>query len=119
MPKTLTLLDQTFPSLKAAKEFFYALRDRHIASGTDIVNGREFDLLRALCSANCDTPKWKMPSEPVSFYVRYIARGVGDKGGSTEGFVVRFKKEREGQELEREFSVRKAITYVAGRQNKD
>lgn len=108
MPKPLSIHDRSFPSQKAAEEFFYKIRDALITKGLDITNGADFDVLRELYVKYCECTNWAMPGEPVAFYARNIGRGVGGLGGTTQGFVVKFS-----QGAEQEFSARKAIKAIA------
>lgn len=110
MPKPLEILDQRFSSQKEAEEFFYDIRDKNLASGGDITSSVDFDLLRELYVKYCKYTNWPMPADPVAFYTRNIARGVGSSGGTTQGFVVKFN---DGSE--QEFSAKKAIKAVASR----
>lgn len=110
MSNQLKILDQSFASQKTAEEFFYGLRDKNLASGGDLASGVEFDLLRELYVKYCQYTDWPLPSAPVAFYARDIARGAGSKGGTSQGFVAKF-----ADDTEDEFSVRKAIKAVASR----
>lgn len=110
MPKSLSVLDQCFPSQKAAENFFYGIRDENIASGGEITSSAVFDLLRELYVKYCEYTNWPMTAEPVAFYARNIGRGVGVSGGTTQGFVVKFS---DGNE--QEFSAKRAIQAIANR----
>jgi hypothetical protein len=110
MPKPLRILDRSFSSQTEAEEFFYAIRDKNLASGGDIAHSNDFDFLRELYVKYCEYTDWPMPAEPVAFYVRNIARGAGPSGGTTQGFVVKFN---DGSE--REFSAKRAVKAVASR----
>lgn len=110
MPKPLKILDRSFASQKEAEEFFYSLRDKCLASESDIVNSVDFDLLCDLYVKYCEYTDWPLPSAPCAFYARDISRGSGSSGGTTQGFVVKFKDGTED-----EFSARKAIRAVANR----
>ncbi|SFX07631.1 hypothetical protein [Pseudomonas sp. NFACC36] len=113
MPNSLSILDQSFSSQKAAEVFFYRIRDENIASGGDITDSAMFDLLRELYVKYCESTNWSMPSEPIAFYARNIKRGSGADGGTTQGFVVKFI---DGNE--EEFSAKKAIKAVASQLKK-
>lgn len=110
MPKSLSVLDQCFPSQKAAENFFYGIRDENIASGGEITSSAVFDLLRELYVKYCEYTNWPMTAEPVAFYARNIGRGVGVSGGTTQGFVVKFSDGKE-----QEFSAKKAIQAIVNR----
>ncbi|MEB2651436.1 hypothetical protein SOP89_08620 [Pseudomonas siliginis] len=110
MPKSLSVLDQCFPSQKSAEDFFYGVRDENIASGGEITKSAVFDLLRELYVKYCEYTNWPMTAEPVAFYARNIGRGVGVSGGTTQGFVVKFSDGKE-----QEFSAKKAIKAIANR----
>ncbi|HHM6759885.1 TPA: hypothetical protein ACRNML_001289 [Pseudomonas aeruginosa] len=111
MPKPLNILDRSFASQKEAEAFFYGLRDENLASGgEDIAEGIDFDLLRELYIKYCEYTDWPLPSVPVAFYARDIARGAGSSGGTSQGFVVKFESGAED-----EFSARKAIRAMANR----
>lgn len=110
MPKTVRILDRIFSSLADAERFFYGIRDKNLASGGDITDSVEFELLRELYSKYCEYTDWPLPGVPIAFYARNIGRGNSGGGGTTQGFVVRFSIEKE-----QEFSARKAIAAVAGR----
>lgn len=111
MPKSLTILDRRFESQREAEVFFYGIRDRYWADGGDIRDSLEFELLCELYIKYCDCTAWPLPATPVAFYVRNIARGAGSKGGTTQGFVVKFNNGSE-----QEFSAKNAIKEVASRQ---
>lgn len=108
MPKSLSVLNQIFPTQKAAEEFFYKIRDESIAKGGEITASREFDLLHELYVKYCEYTSWPVPSDPIAFCARNIGRGVGANGGTTQGFVVKFSNGKE-----QEFSARKAIKAIA------
>ena len=114
MPKPLKILDHKFGSQTEAEVFFYGIRDKYLAIGGDITDSADFDLLCELYVKYCEYTDWPLASAPVAFYTRNIARGVGPKGGTTQGFVVKFK---DGSE--QEFSAKKAINAVASRQRLD
>lgn len=114
MPKPLQVLDRSFRSQKAAEVYFYGVRDKYLANGGDITDSAEFDLLCELYIKYCECTNWPLPASPVAFYVRNIARGVGARGGTTQGFVVKLK---DGSE--KEFSAQKAISAVASQQRLD
>jgi hypothetical protein len=82
---SLSILDRSFTSQKAATEFFYQMRDANIASGGDIANGADFDILRELYLKYCKYTNWEMPGDPIAFYARNIARGSGAQGGLLKG----------------------------------
>ncbi|QHF04571.1 hypothetical protein N015_20050 [Pseudomonas asturiensis] len=108
MPKPLVIKDQRFSSQIEAERFFYAMRDKNLVSGGDIIGSTEFDLLEDLYVRYCQATNWPTPGNPVAFYARNIARGGGPNGGTTQGFVVKFS---DGSE--QEFSVKKAVKAVA------
>ncbi|HGM7228795.1 TPA: hypothetical protein ACVFG4_000029 [Pseudomonas aeruginosa] len=110
MPKPLEILHQSFSSQAEAEEFFYGIRDKNLISGGDIAGSVDFDLLCELYVKYCEYTDWPLPADPVAFYARNIARGVGPNGGTTQGFVVKFN---DGSE--QEFSAKKAIKAVASR----
>lgn len=111
MPSSIFILDKSFPSQKAANEFFYQIRDANIAKKGDITFGSEFDVLRELYVKYCEYTDWPMPAEPTAFYARNIGRGTGSQGGTTQGFVVKFSNGSE-----QEFSARKAVSAIANKQ---
>lgn len=111
MPNSISILNKSFPSQKAANEFFYQLRDASIATTGDITIGSDFDVLRELYVKYCEYTDWPMPAEPIAFYARNIGRGTGGQGGTTQGFVVKFS---DGSE--QEFSARRAVTAIAKKQ---
>lgn len=113
MPKSLSILDRSFISQKAAEEFFYQIRDANIASSGDIASGADFDVLRELYVKYCEYTNWAMPAEPVAFYARNIGRGSGAHGGTTQGFVVKFSDGKE-----KEFSAKKAVKAIADQEEK-
>jgi len=108
MPNQLVIKGQLFSSQTEAERFFYAMRDKNLVEGGDIQGSTEFDLLEDLYVRYCKATNWPTPGHPVAFYARNIARGVGAHGGTTQGFVVKF---RDGSE--QEFSVKKAVKAVA------
>ncbi|KKN85116.1 hypothetical protein LCGC14_0282850 [marine sediment metagenome] len=113
MPNKVMILDKSFASQIAANDFFYAIRDKYSGTNTDIVASAEFDQLQDLYTKYCKFTDYPMKAEPVSFCVRNIQRGTGDKGGTTQGFVVKFSDGTES-----EFSIRKATSAIAGAQKK-
>lgn len=108
MPNSLTIFGQTFSSQAEAERFFYGLRDQNLGTGSDIVDSIEFNLLFDLYVRYCEVTSYSTPGDPVAFYARNIARGVGPDGGTTQGFVAKF-----GDGTEVEFSIRKAVKAVA------
>lgn len=108
MPNSLVIKGQSFPSQIEAERFFYGLRDRNLADGGEISDSSEFDLLEELYVRYCNATNWKTPGSPIAFYARNIVRENGPRGGTTQGFVVKF-----GDGSEQEFSVKKAVRAVA------
>jgi hypothetical protein len=108
MANKINVLDMSFPSQKEAEVHFYRIRDDYFASGEEIKGSREFDLLLDLYTKYCRYTNWEMRGNPVSFCVRNIQRGIGSKGGTTQGFVVKFDN---GEDLP--FSAREAIQKIA------
>lgn len=108
MHNPLVIKDQHFSSQIEAERFFYALRDRNLASAEDIIGSAEFDLLEDLYIRYCEATNWKIPGNPIAFYARNIIRESGPKGGTTQGVVAKFS---DGSE--QEFSVKKAVKAVA------
>jgi len=108
MPNPLVIKGQRFSSQIEAERFFYAMRDKNLASSGDIKGSTDFELLEDLYVRYCQATNWPTPGRPVAFYARNIARGSGPNGGTTQGFVVKFS---DGSE--QEFSVKKAVKAVA------
>lgn len=108
MPNQLIIKGQLFPSQTEAERFFYAMRDKNLVEGGNIHGSTEFDLLEDLYVRYCKATNWPTPGHPVAFYARNIARGVGPKGGTTQGFVVKFSDDGE-----QEFSIMKAVKAMA------
>lgn len=108
MPNPLIIKGQRFSSQTEAERFFCAMRDENLVSGGEIKGSAEFDLLEDLYVRYCQATNWPTPGHPVAFYARNIARGVGPRGGTTQGFVVKFT---DGSE--QEFSIKKAVRAMA------
>ncbi|MBA6421574.1 hypothetical protein KEM63_14670 [Halopseudomonas nanhaiensis] len=110
MPNPLKVLDHSFKSQMEAEQFFYGIRDKYLAIGGDIKDSADFDLLCELYVKYCEYTDWPLPASPIAFYTRNISRGVGPKGGTTQGFVVKFNNGSE-----QEFSAKRAIRALASR----
>jgi hypothetical protein len=91
-----------FASIKAAKEHFNS-----ILTGQEMeadFSGEDFDDIKALYLAYCESTNWQLPSPPVAFFPTYDRR----PGATTLCFGIRFENETKDK-----FSFLKALSSVA------
>ena len=68
MPNPLVIKGQRFSSQIEAERFFYAMRDKNLASSGDIKGSTDFELLEDLYVRYCQATNWPTPGRPVAFY---------------------------------------------------
>ncbi|BET44305.1 hypothetical protein ACH54D_20655 [Atlantibacter hermannii] len=113
MAKSISINGHVFKTIKAAGEYFSAIRLKLSDAKTPITTGETFDTLDWVYREYCRVTAYTMPGEPVEYFAAPVAAtSDGSRYGTTIAFHVGF-----ADGTNQDFSIKKALTCIADHQN--